>query len=162
MGIIDKVGALLPWRGERQQPPPRADVLALRDGLDRWFERFLEEPWPALARGELGWMPPAELRETEDEIVVTLEIPGLDRDDVKLMLTPQGLTVRGEKLEQREDRRRDSRFVEARYGSFVRTIPLPPGLDLDRGEARIRNGVLTVRFPKAAARPGARRIPIKT
>jgi HSP20 family protein len=50
---------------------------------------------------------------------------------------------------------------ESRYGSFVRTVPLPPGLDLDRGEARMKRGALTVRFPRAAG-PGTRRIPINT
>lgn len=61
-----------------------------------------------------------------------------------------------------EDKRKEYHLVESRYGSFVRTVPLPPGLDLDRAQARVKRGVLTVRFPKAAAGPGTRRIPIKT
>jgi HSP20 family protein len=160
MGIMDKITALLPRRGERPEPrPAQTDVMALRDGFDRWLQRFLESPWEDRAPGE---PPSVELHETADAVAVTAEVPGLDRDDVSLMLTPQGLVIRGENREKREDKRKDYYLVESRYGSFVRTVPLPPGLDLDHAEADVRNGVLTVRFPKAAGRSGTRRIPIVT
>lgn len=163
MGIVDKVTALLPWRGERREPPPaRSDALTLRDDLDRWLQRLVEEPRGFPALSALGWTPPADVHETDDELMVTVEVPGLDRDDLDLVIAPEGLIVRGEKREAREDERKDFYLAECRYGSFVRTVPLPSGLDLDRAEARVRHGVLTVRFPKAAGRSGARRIPIKT
>jgi HSP20 family protein len=159
MGIIDKVSGLLPWRRERHQTAPmRAEVLALRDDLDRFLERLVDDPFASESR----WPPSADLHETDDEVVVTTEVPGLDRDDLNLTITPEGLTIRGEKREQKEDKRKDFFVGEYRYGSFVRTVPLPPGLDLDRAEARVKNGVLTVRFPKAGARAGMRRILIKT
>ena len=101
------------------------------------------------------------LRETDDEVVVTAEVPGLDSDDIDLAITPEGLLIRGEKEETKEDRRGDWRVAECRYGRFFRVVPLPPGLDLDRADARVRNGVLTLRFPKVkGSRPSARRIPI--
>jgi HSP20 family protein len=75
-------------------------------------------------------------------------------------VTPQGLTIRGEKREERKDTRANYRLVERRYGGFVRTMRLPAGLDLDRAEARVANGVLTVRIPKAPARRG--RIPVQS
>lgn len=161
MGIMDKVGALLPWRGERQAPA-RPAGLSLRDDLDRWLQGLLEEPRGFRAMSELSWTPSADVQETDDEVIVTVEVPGLDRDDLDLMTTPEGLTVRGEKREEREDKRKDVYIAECSYGSFVRTVPLPPGVDLDRAEARIKRGVLTVRFPKAAGRAGTRRVPIKT
>jgi HSP20 family protein len=168
MGIIDKVSALLPWRSDRAEPPPaRPEVASLRDDLDRWLQRLLEEPgFPA--SGGIGWTPAANVHETDRELVVTVEVPGLERGDLDLMITPGSLVIRGEKHEVREsrqdrdDRRRGLYLAESRYGSFVRTVPLPPGLDLDRAEARIRNGMLTVRFPKIAARDGTRRIPLAT
>jgi HSP20 family protein len=162
MGIIDKVTSLLPWRGGRQEPPHRADALALRDDLDRWFERVMGEPWSAAALGALRHTPSVDVRETDKELIVTAEVPGLDRDDIKLTITPEGLTIRGEKREESEDRRKDGVVAQSRYERFVRSVPLPPGLDVDRAEARVKNGVLTVRFPKVDARPGARRIPIET
>jgi HSP20 family protein len=188
MGLIDKVSELLPWRGERRDPsppPPRGGALSLRDDLDHWLGRLLDEPRGLPALGEPGWMPAANVHETDDDLVVTLEVPGLDPADLDLMLTPGGLIVRGEKHEVWEerptgvrvtpeglivrsearnqpDRRRDVYVAECHYGAFVRTVPLPSGIDLDRAEARVTNGVLTVRFPKTTTRAGTRRIPIHT
>ncbi|HYS15651.1 MAG TPA: Hsp20/alpha crystallin family protein [Candidatus Binatia bacterium] len=178
MSIIDKVGALLPWRRERREPgPARGEALALRepagfglrepgglafrDDLDRWLQRLVEEPWGGPGLTPFASTPPVDMHETDDEVVVTVEVPGLNRDDLDLMISSEGLVIRGEKREERKDRRDDYQLVQSRYGSFVRTVPLPPGLDLDRPQARIKDGVLTVRFSKVDARPGMRRVPIK-
>jgi HSP20 family protein len=159
MGIFDKVGSLLPWRNERRERHDEQEgALALRDDFDRWLGRLLDEP----ASGGFGLIPSAEVRETHDTAIVTVEVPGLSRDDLSLTITPEGLVVRGQKREDRQDRRADVYVAERRYGSFVRTIPLPAGLDVDRADARVANGVLTVTFPKVDARPGTRRIAIKT
>jgi HSP20 family protein len=161
MGIIDKVASVLPWRERRD--PGREDVLALRRDADRWLEPFFEDTrtlFPDIA--DFAWTPSADVRETDRELIVTVEVPGLDRDDLDLSITPQGLTIRGEKREEAETRRKGYEFVERRYGSFVRTVPLPPGLDLDRAEARVKRGVLTVKIPKTAAYSAMRRIPIET
>jgi HSP20 family protein len=187
MGIMDKVAEVVPWRRGRQtEPAPRSDVRSLRDDFDRWLQRIGEEPWTSPGSGGSAWLPAANVHETDGEVVVTVEVPGLTPEDLVLMITPEGLVIRGEKREVREeedpdlhvtpaglivrgDRRRAGReerrgvyFAECRYGSFVRTVPLPPGLDVDRAQARVVNGVLTVRFPKTAGRAGARRVPIQT
>ncbi len=154
MGIMDKVGALVPWRAEHRDRPADEDALTLRDDLDRWLQRLFDDPW--------GSATDVEVRETDDELVVTAEVPGLDREDLELTITPGALIIRGEKREEKQDQGKDFYMTEARYGRFVRTVPLPTGLDVDRASARVRHGVLTVKFPKAAAGPGARRIAIKT
>ena len=187
MGLIEKVTELLPWRRQHHEPPPpppRGGVMSLREDLDRWLGRLLEEP-RAFAPGEPGWVPAANVHETDDELVITVEVPGLDPDDLNLLITPEGLIIRGDKHEVREtrpagvtvtpeglilrtdarnrpaDRPRDVYVAECHYGTFVRTVPLPPDIDPDGAEARVTNGVLTVRFPKTTRRPGARRIPIQ-
>ena len=163
MGIMDKVTSLLPrLRSHRSEPPAPTDSGALRDDFDRWLQRLSDEPWGFPAVSERGWVPSADVHETDDEVVVTVEVPGLDSDDIDLMITPQGLTIRGEKREERDEKRTGFYVAECRYGTFVRTVPLPSGLDLERAEARVSNGVLTVRFPKRTARPGGRRIQIRT
>src|SRR5258705_435015 len=163
MGIIDKITALLPRRENRWAgPQARADALALRGDIDRWLQELFEEPRGLRVIPELGWMPDADVEETDHEVVVTVAVPGLDRDELDLSITPRGLTIRGEKRMERKDKRRDAHISEYRYGSFVRTVPLPLGLDVDRAEARVKGGVLTVRFPKTTSSPGTRRIPIKT
>jgi HSP20 family protein len=155
MGILDKVSALLPFGRERQERTPgRAEALALRDDLDRWLARLVEDPWNPAASGALRWTPTVDVQETADDLVVTAEVPGMDGDDLALSITPDGLTIRGEKREERDG--------EVRYASFLRTVPLPPGLDVDRAEARVSRGILTVKFPKVDTRPGSRRIPVRT
>jgi HSP20 family protein len=172
MGVIDtiteKVGTLLPTRRERRDsrddiPPVGAEVLALRDNLDRWLERFFEEPWGFRALGDFQLVPSASVHETDTEVVVTAEIPGLDKADVELTITPEGLVIRGEKREEKEDARGDFHVSERRYGSFARTVPLPDGIDIERANARVERGVLTVRFPKLETRKDSRRrIPVRT
>ena len=154
MGILDKVSGLLPFRREqRERAPGRAEALALRDDLDRWLARLTEDPWNLAASGP-RWTPAVDVQETADELVVTAEVPGMDQDDLALSITPDGFTIRGEKHEERDG--------EVRHMSFVRTVSLPPGLDVDRAEARVSRGVLTVKFPKVDTRPGSRRIPVRT
>jgi HSP20 family protein len=101
------------------------------------------------------------MQETDDEVIATMEVPGLDGDDLDVRLSPESLIVRGEKREEKEAKRKGYELVERHYGSFVRSVPLPPGLDLDRADARVKRGVLTVTIPKAATFAGMRRIPIK-
>ena len=159
MGILDKVTSLLPWKSSRQDAAPaRAEALALRDDLDRWLDRVLADPWSAPENGT----PTVSVQETDDELIVTAEVPGFDRDDLHLSITPMGLTIRGEAREEKEDQGKGFRTVASRYRSFARTVPLPPGVDDERAEAQVKRGVLTVRFPKARAGAGSRRIPIET
>jgi HSP20 family protein len=158
MGIFDKVTALLPKRGEREERSERDDVLALKDDIDRWFQHALEDPFGATSA---RWMPSVDVHETDREVVVTMEVAGLDSDNLDLRITPQGLVVRGEKVEEKEDGRRDFHVLERSYGRFLRTVPLQPGLDVERAEAKIKKGVLTVRLPKAGESAGRRRIPVR-
>lgn len=169
MGVIDKVtetvSSLLPSRRDREEsrhelPPVGSEVLALRDNLDRWLERFFEEPWGLRGIGDFEVLPSTNVHETDKEIIVSAEVPGMDRENLELTISGGNLVIRGEKVEEKEDERRDVRMSERRYGSFVRTVPLPEHIDLERAEARVNRGVLTVRFPKLGDYREARRIPI--
>jgi HSP20 family molecular chaperone IbpA len=163
MGITDKINALLPRPRQENAPAPagHASPLALRDDFDQWLQRFVDQPWAFHPLGGLGGgarTPNVELRDTGDSVQVRAELPGLAKDDVDLTIAPEGLIIRAEK---REEKREKDAFAST-YTSFVETVPLPPGIDVERAEARVEDGVLTVRFPKAASAPGSRRIPIQT
>jgi HSP20 family protein len=149
MGILDKVTSVLPWHSRSSRRlPATPERVALHDDIDRWLQRLLEEPF----RGGADRLtaPPPTIRETDDELVITVDVPGLDRDDLDLTLTPGGLTIRGERGAES-----DGEYV---YRNFVASVPLPPGLDAERAEARVERGVLTIRFPKVGAATGMRRI----
>jgi HSP20 family protein len=100
------------------------------------------------------------VRESDDAVVVTVEIPGFARDDLDLVVAPDGLTIRGETREEKADTRDDYRVVRSRYGRFVRTAAAARTRPRPGGGPR-QGRVLTVKFPKVDARPGMRRVPIK-
>jgi HSP20 family protein len=171
MGVIDKVtekvSSLLPARRERHDlrhdlPPVSAEVLALRDNLDRWLQRFFDEPWGFPGLGDFQLVPSTNVDETDNDFVVTVELPGLEKNDIDLTVQGTTLVIRGEKREEREHDRRDVHVSERRYGSFVRTVPLPEGADFEHADARVERGLLTVRIPKGAARRDRRRIPVRS
>src|SRR5688500_3626173 len=133
--VTDKVTSLLPSRREHREsrqelPAMGAEVLALRDNLDRWLQRFFEEPWGLSRVGDFQLAPPANVHETDTEIVVTVEVPGLDKGDVDLTVSGTDLVIRGEKHEERENTRKGVHISERRYGRFVRSVPLPDNIDL--------------------------------
>jgi HSP20 family protein len=153
MGIMEKVTALLPARGEQQRHqlerrPAHTQALALKDDFDRWLQRFFEEPWGYAI--DYPGLPLPEVRDTDRELVVSVEVPGFDPQDLDLNITPEGLIIKAQRREGNEERR------------LVQTVTLPDGLDLDKAEARVERGVLTVRFPRTAPASTARRIPIRT
>jgi len=105
--------------------------------------------------------PNVELAETEREIRVTAELPGLDQKDVDVTVEDGLLTLRGEKRSDVDDK--DRGYTERSYGRFERRIGLPKGVDRDRANATFSNGVLTVTLPKTeAANENVRRIPVNT
>jgi HSP20 family protein len=145
---------LLPWSHKETDPTRREDdnpVAALHRDINRIFEGFWKQfdpPFGALDRA-LGLAGPrAEVAETEDRVEVSLELPGMDDKDVELSVTDDVLTIRGEKKAEREDSRRGYLLSERSYGSFHRSIPLPPGVDTDKASAEFKKGVLTVTLPK--------------
>lgn len=95
-----------------------------------------------------------EVEETDKAIHVRLEVPGLERDDLNLMVEGNTLRISGEKRYTRDEERRNYHIMERAYGSFQRVIPLPHPIDGDNAEATLNHGVLTVRLPKTDASTG--------
>lgn len=121
----------------------------------------LEEP---LVSSPFAFSPQIDVDETEREVRVYAELPGLQESDVEIMYEPGVLILRGEKKEEerREYPRGRGRWEERRYGSFERRIPLRSEVQEDQIQASFDRGVLTVVAPKTAeVRERARRIPIK-
>jgi HSP20 family protein len=135
-------------------------------GLHR-LNRILDEAFSSPAFGEQGdvitstWFAPTDVSEDTDSLRITMELPGVNPEDVRLSLENNILTIRGEKKHQSdEDNERVHRF-ERTYGVFERTFALPNTVDPEKIEARYENGVLFVMIPKAE-RAKPREIRVKT
>ncbi|HEU0283170.1 MAG TPA: Hsp20/alpha crystallin family protein [Gallionella sp.] len=100
-----------------------------------------------------------EVEETDREIVVRVEAPGMEKEDCRITIEGNMLYLSGEKHFERETRDSTYHVMERAYGAFQRTIPLPRNVDAGKAEANYRNGVLSVRLPKAAGEDG-RTIPV--
>ena len=158
---------LIPWGRNEQSAVPstmRGDdvnpFLTLHREMNRLFDdvfsRF-ETGMPSLL-GRSGW-PSIEAVETDKDVRVSAELPGMDEKDVEVLVDEDALIIRGEKKAETEDKER--RFSERYYGRFERVIPLPLTVEQDKIEASFNNGVLTVTLPKSAkAQEKAKRIPI--
>jgi HSP20 family protein len=111
----------------------------------------------------LAWTPAVEISETPDELVITAELPGIDADEVHVVIDGDMLTIRGEKKSERREEDEDTQYylVERSYGSFQRSFTLPSTVDPESIVAEFNNGVLTVHLQKVdAERTRGREIPI--
>jgi len=123
-------------------------------GLQR-LNRILDEAFSGLPFPEQGnvitstWFAPTDVSEDENSLRITMELPGVDPDDVRLSLENNVLTIRGEKKQQIDDNSERVHRFERTYGMFERTFVLPNTVDTDRIDARYENGVLHVSIPRA-------------
>lgn len=129
----------------------------LRREMDRAFERFFDPEWtfePLMTRRELPWIPPVDILESDKEIVVRMETPGIDPKQVNISLVGGQLTISGEKKDELENKGLDFYQIERRYGAFKRVINLPDTVDPDKINAEYLNGLLMIKVPKLpAAKP---------
>lgn len=89
-----------------------------------------------------------ELEETPENVVVRVEVPGMDKEDCRITIAGNVLHLSGEKRIERETLDSTYHVMERAYGAFQRSIPLPRNVNIDKAEASYKNGVLTVRLPK--------------
>lgn len=122
---------------------------SFRTEMDRLFDDFLGLPTLRQSFPAAQVITPAlDVKETEKELVVKAELPGIDEKDVNLTLDNGILSIRGEKKSERKDERENYHLIERSYGSFQRSIRLPETIDEDKVEAHFDKGVLTITLPK--------------
>jgi HSP20 family protein len=161
---------LIPWgRSNNRAPIPyREDdrsnpFLSLHREMNRLFDDFFRDfdmrlPMMGGVGFNGGW-PHIDVSETDKEVTITAELPGMEEKDVELLLEDGVLKLKGEKRAESEDK--DRQFSERYYGHFERRIPLDAEVQADKAQARFKNGVLTVTLPKnPEAQPKSRRIAI--
>lgn len=132
-------------RGDYENPFTR-----MHEELDRMFRDFFGD-WPSPRSesfGEFELSPDIDVRETDKEVRLKAELPGVKEDDVDVRLEGDTLIIKGEKKEESEDKDGNYYRSECRYGSFTRAIPLNAEVDAENVEATFKNGVLRVKLPK--------------
>jgi HSP20 family protein len=156
---------------------PFAFMRRFAEEMDHVFEDFgLGFGWHlprALTRGrellrrETGlipaeWSPRVDIGQKNGNLLVRADLPGLSRDDIKVDITEDMLTIQGERKQEKKEEREGYSYSECSYGSFYRAIPLPEGADASKATAEFRNGVLEVVMP-APPRPEtkARRVEVQ-
>ena len=117
-----------------------------RDFLSSFFEDF---GMPSLFTEETGFRPAFDVSETENELIVRAEIPGMEKKDIDIHLTDGVLTIKGEKRHEKEDKEENYHRIERSYGAFSRTIRLPFDVETDKVDATYKDGVLKVMLPKS-------------
>lgn len=124
---------------------------ALQREMNQMFDDIFEGISPAALRekGLATFYPSIDVKETDTEITVKAELPGMEEKDVEVTLEDETLTLRGEKkAEEKEEDGKGYWRRETSYGSFLRVIPLPRGIDQEKVDARFKNGVLSITLPK--------------
>lgn len=128
-----------------------APVDMLRREVDRLFERFDGGKYPiGTWNGNGRILPDIDLAETDKDIVITAELPGVDPKEVDVSLQGDMIIIRGEKKSQRDEKKESYQFAERTYGVFERVMTVPKGIDSSKIKAEFDKGVLKVTMPKPA------------
>lgn len=159
-------------RGSKALPATNDLWVSFRGELDNLFDRFsggfetyalkplseLEDFW---SRNIHGFAPLAvDVAETDKAYVITAELPGVDEKDIEVSVQDGVLMIKGQKLQEKEEKGKQHYMAERRYGAFQRMFGLPKGTDESRLDARFHNGVLTVSVAKPAITQ-ARKVDVK-
>jgi HSP20 family protein len=126
-------GALMRWE-------PFAELGELRSRFDRMFEELTDGH-------ERGWVPAIDIVRDNGNLVVRADVPGIKPEEVKIEVEDDILTVSGEHEERKEEKDKDFLRRERRYGSFSRSMALPPGVEVKKIKAKTHNGVVEVTIP---------------
>ena len=126
--------------------------------MDRLFDDFFNAPMFSGGLSRMVSWPSIEVSDTDNEVRITAELPGMNEKDIELHVQDGILTIRGERKSEHQDQ--DRGWSERHYGRFERRIALPDGADEAHCEADFRNGMLTVRMPKSPEAIRGRKIPI--
>jgi HSP20 family protein len=142
---------LIPWREKRREGGGLAPLGGFRTEMDRLFDAFFgdalpewSERWPSL---EL--QPPLDVEETDKQVLVRAEIPGVKPEDFELAIHDNRLVISGEKKESHERKEKGYVYQERRYGSFRREVTLPSAVNAENVKAEYKDGVLHVTLEKS-------------
>jgi len=139
---------------------PFAEMQDLEGEMNRALKAFSGRAGRTATLPEAAWTPPTDIYETKDEMVMVLELPGVNQKEVEISLVGDTLSVRGERHRAEEVEEDDCHRVERRFGPYFRALVLPSAVDSSRIKAIYKDGLLEIRLPKREeAKPRA--IPVE-
>lgn len=156
--------------GARAVRTPFAFMRRFAEDMERMFEvedfrlpRMLgKEFFPfRMEMKDVGWVPPIEVLQKNGQLTVRCDLPGLAKDDIKVELKDEILTISGERNEEKKEARQGYYRSERSYGSFYRKVPLPAGVKIDTAEATFRDGVLEIKMLATEKESLSRKLEIK-
>lgn len=144
------MSSLIPWFNRTPGAVSESSVTEFKKQMDALFENFFGKNWlPSFSEEAKAFIPPFDVKETEDDLLITAELPGIDLSEIEVNLLGEQLVVKGEKKEEKEEKSENKHTIERSYGSFTRSITLPCEIVQDKVEATLKNGVLELKLPKA-------------
>jgi len=127
---------------------PFREMVTLREKMNRLFEDAVVGQREEKDLVSSTWSPSVDIFETENEIVLTAELPGIEDKDIEIKLDDNTLTLKGERQLEKETQEENYHRIERSYGSFYRSFTLPNYVDQDKIKAEHEHGVLKVFIPK--------------
>ncbi|MGQ9800421.1 MAG: Hsp20/alpha crystallin family protein [Candidatus Saccharicenans sp.] len=128
---------------------PFRDIMVLRDRMNRLFEDLVSSPkFEDTDIIQSTWSPAVDIYETENELVLTAELPGVEEKDIEIKVEDNTLSLKGERKFEKETREENYHRIERAYGSFYRSFSLPQYVDQDKISAEYENGLLKIHMPK--------------
>lgn len=127
---------------------PFREIMSIREELDRLFNALATGRTTREGRETL-WLPAVDVEETDDAIIVRAEIPGMDKDQIKVTITDDSVVISGERKEERKEESKDFHHREIYYGKFYRAVRLPVDVDREKARASYRQGILEIFLPKS-------------
>jgi len=131
-----------PWK-------PFRELERMRREMDRIWDSLVEEKPRKTRKAVTEWLPSVDVSETENNLVVEAEVPGIDPKDIDISLTDGRLIIRGEKKQAKEEKEADYHLVERSYGSLARMVELPAQVQSEKIEASYKDGILKITLPKS-------------
>lgn len=138
------------WNPVRYFATFPSDILGMQREINHMFNRFFRgDEVEGSELSTTNWVPAVDLAEKDDEYVAKVELPGVNKNDVKITLQDNILTIRGEKKDEKETKNSSFHRIERSYGAFQRSFALPTSVKNENVDAQYKDGILTISLPKA-------------
>jgi HSP20 family protein len=134
--------AITRWR-------PFRDVVSIQDEMNKLFDDFFGRPVLRTEWTDSAWNPSVDVSEDKNNVIIKAEMPGMNKEDIKISVQDGVLTFKGEKKQEKEEKDKNYHRIERSYGSFCRSFQLPTSVKSDKIKAGYKDGVLSIALPKA-------------